>query len=198
MQVNNKRLCGRTDMNDITKLFEEESSKAFNQVDDEALGQLGTELERIKAVQDKIETAETMIKKLKDEEQLLADSITDLLQSKGLSELKLTDGSKVTTKEQLYCSIKDNNKEEAFAWVRDQGDGDIIKNLVSVDFKKGEDNISKKFKQLAEDSGLIPNETSTIHNSTLRSYLNAKLRDGVDFDETLFGIYRLNKVNIKQ
>jgi hypothetical protein len=185
-------------MSNITKLFEEESTKAFNQVDDEALGQLGTELERIKAVQDKIETAETMIKKLKDEEQLLADSITDLLQSKGLSELKLTDGSKVTTKEQLYCSIKDNNKEEAFAWVRDQGDGDIIKNLVSVDFKKGEDNISKKFKQLAEDSGLIPNETSTIHNSTLRSYLNAKLRDGVDFDETLFGIYRLNKVNIKQ
>ena len=92
-------------MSNITKLFEEESTKAFNQVDDEALGQLGTELERIKAVQDKIETAETMIKKLKDEEQLLADSITDLLQSKGLSELKLTDGSQVTTKEQLYCSI---------------------------------------------------------------------------------------------
>ena len=61
-------------MSNITKLFEEESTKAFNQVDDEALGQLGTELERIKAVQDKIETAETMIKKLKDEEQLLADS----------------------------------------------------------------------------------------------------------------------------
>ena len=183
-------------MNNITKLFEEESTKAFNQVDDEALGQLGTELERIKAVQDKIETAETMIKKLK--EQLLADSITDLLQSKGLSELKLTDGSQVTTKEQLYCSITNDNKEKAFAWVRDQGDGDIIKNLVSVDFKKGEDKISKKFKQLAEDSGLIPNETSTIHNSTLRSYLNAKLRDGVDFDETLFGVYRLNKVNIKQ
>ena len=105
-------------MSNITKLFEEESTKAFNQVDDEALGQLGTELERIKAVQDKIETAETMIKKLKDEEQLLADSITDLLQSKGLSELKLTDGSQVTTKEQLYCSITNDNKEKAFAWVR--------------------------------------------------------------------------------
>ena len=198
MQVNNKRLCGRTDMNDITKLFEEESSKAFNQVDDEALGQLGTELERIKAVQDKIETAETMIKKLKEEEQLLADSVTDLLQSKGLSELKLTDGSKVTTKEQLYCSIKEEYKDKAFSWVREQGDGDIIKNLVSVDFKKGEDKVATKFKQLAEDSGLIPNETSTIHNSTLRSYLNAKLRDGVDFDETLFSVNRLNKVNIKQ
>ena len=98
----------------------------------------------------------------------------------------------------MYCSIKDENKDRAFAWVREQGDGDIIKNLVSVDFKKGEDKVATKFKQLAEDSGLIPNETSTIHNSTLRSYLNAKARDGVDFDETLFGVYRLNKVNIKQ
>jgi len=185
-------------MSNITKLFEEASTKAFNQVDDEALGQLGTELERIKAVQDKIGTAEEMIKKLKDEEQLLADSITDLLQSRGVSELKLTDGSWVTTRESLRCAITVENKEKAFAWVRDQGDEDIIKNLVSVDFKKGEDKVALKFKQLAEDSGLIPNETSTIHNSTLRSYLNAKLRDGVDFDETMFGVYRLTKVNIKQ
>ena len=124
--------------------------------------------------------------------------ITDLLQSKGVSELKLTDGSKVTTKEQLYCSIKEENKEAAHNWVRDQGDGDIIKNIVSVDFKKGEDKVAQEFKQLAEDSGLVPNETSSIHPSTLRSYLNAKSRDGVDFDEKLFGAFRLNKVSIKQ
>ena len=185
-------------MSNITKLFEDESTKAFNEIDDEALGQLGTELERIKAVQDKIETAETMVKKLKEEEQLLADSVTDLLQSKGVSELKLTDGSKVTTKEQLYCSIKEENKEGAFNWVRSQGDGDIIKNIVSVDFKKGEDKVAQEFKQLAEDSGLVPNENSSIHPSTLRSYLNAKSRDGVDFDEKLFGAFRLNKVSIKQ
>ena len=185
-------------MNKITNLFEEESTKAFNEIDDEALGQLGAELERIKAVQDKIMTAETMVKKLKEEEQVLADSITDLLQSKGVSELKLTDGSKVTTKEQLYCSIKEENKVAAFNWVRDQGDGDIIKNIVSVDFKKGEDEVAQEFKQLAENSGLVPNENSSIHPSTLRSYLNAKSRDGVDFDDKLFGAFRLNKVSIKQ
>ena len=185
-------------MNDILNVFEDEFTKSFNTIDDEALGQLGNELERIKLVQQKIASTEEMVKKLREEEQVLADSITDLLQSKGLSEIKLTDGSKVTTKEQLYCSIKEENKDRAFAWVREQGDGDIIKNLVSVDFKKVEGKVATKFKQLAEDSGLIPNETSTIHNSTLRSYLNAKARDGVDFDETLFGVYRLNKVNIKQ
>ena len=35
-------------MSNITKLFEDESTKAFNEIDDEALGQLGTELERIR------------------------------------------------------------------------------------------------------------------------------------------------------
>jgi hypothetical protein len=59
-------------MNKITNLFEEESTKAFNEIDDEALGQLGAELERIKAIQDKITTAETMVKKLKEEEQVLS------------------------------------------------------------------------------------------------------------------------------
>ena len=185
-------------MSDIINVFEDEFTKSFNTIDDEALRQLGNELERIKLVQQKIASTEEIVKKLKEEEQVLADSITDLLQSKGLSELKLTDGSKVTTKEQLYCSIKEDNKDKAFTWIREQGDGDIIKNIVSVDFKKGEDKVAQEFKQLAENSGLIPNETSTIHNNTLRSYLNAKARDGVDFDETLFGVYRLNKVSIKQ
>ena len=185
-------------MNKITKLFEDASTESFNKIDDEALGQLGSEIERIQSVQEQIELTELKVKKLKEEEQVLADSITDLLQSKGVSELKLTDGSKVTTKEQLYCSIKEENKEAAFKWVREQGDGDIIKNVVSVDFKKGEDKIAQEFKSLAEDSGLVPNENSSIHPSTLRSYLNAKSRDGVDFDEKLFGAFRLNKVSIKQ
>jgi len=185
-------------MNKITKLFEDASTESFNKIDDEALGQLGSEIERIQSVQEQIELTELKVKKLKEEEQVLADSITDLLQSKGVSELKLTDGSKVTTKEQLYCSIKEENKQAAFKWVREQGDGDIIKNVVSVDFKKGEDKVAQEFKSLAEDSGLVPNENSSIHPSTLRSYLNAKSRDGVDFDEKLFGAFRLNKVSIKQ
>jgi hypothetical protein len=185
-------------MSDIINLFEDKSSESFNKIDDEALGQLGSEIERIRSVQEQIELTELKVKKLKEEEQLLADSITDILQSKGVSELKLTDGSKVSTKEQLYCSINEENKNAAFKWVRDQGDGDIIKNVVSVDFKKGEDQVAQEFKQLAENSGLVPNENSSIHPSTLRSYLNAKARDGVNFDEKLFGAFRLNKVSIKQ
>ena len=185
-------------MSDILKQFEQTSNKAFNEIDDEALGQLGSEIERIQSVKEQIELTQLKVKKLQEEEQMLADSITDLLQSKGVSELKLTDGSKVTTKEQLYCSISEENKQAAHNWVRNQGDGDIIKNVVSVDFKKGEDKVAQEFKQLAKDSGLVPNESSSIHPSTLRSYLNNKAKEGVNFDEKLFGAFRLNKVSIKQ
>jgi hypothetical protein len=72
-------------MNNITKLFEDVSTESFNKIDDEALGQLGSEIERIRSVQEQIELTEVKIKKLKEEEQVLADSITDLLQSKGVS-----------------------------------------------------------------------------------------------------------------
>ena len=185
-------------MTDILKQFEQTSNKAFNEIDDEALGQLGSELDRMRSVQEQIKLTELKVKNLKDEEQTLADSITDLLQSKGLSELKLTDGSKVTTKEQLYCSIKEENKEAAFNWVRNQGDGDIIANVVSVDFKKGEDDQALEFKRQIENLGLIPNESSKIHGSTLRSYLVSKDAQGVDYDDKLFSVRRLNKVTIKQ
>ena len=72
-------------MNKITKLFEDASTESFNKIDDEALGQLGSEIERIQSVQEQIELTELKVKKLKEEEQVLADSITDLLQSKGVS-----------------------------------------------------------------------------------------------------------------
>jgi|TARA_R100000734_G_C3310332_1_gene101102 hypothetical protein len=185
-------------MTDILKQFEQTSNKAFNEIDDEALGQLGSELDRMRSVQEQIKLTELKVKNLKDEEQTLADSITDLLQSKGLSELKLTDGSTVTTKEKLYCSITEENKEAAHNWVRNQGDGDIIANVVSVDFKKGEDDQALEFKQQIENLGLIPNESSKIHGSTLRSYLVSKDAQGVDYDDKLFSVRRLNKVTIKQ
>ena len=38
-------------MTDILKQFEQTSNKAFNEIDDEALGQLGSELDRMRSVQ---------------------------------------------------------------------------------------------------------------------------------------------------
>ena len=64
-------------MNKITKLFEDASTESFNKIDDEALGQLGSEIERIQSVQEQIELTELKVKKLKEEEQVLADSISD-------------------------------------------------------------------------------------------------------------------------
>ena len=82
--------------------------------------------------------------------------------------------------------------------MRNQGDGDIIANVVSVDFKKGEDDQALEFKRQIENLGLIPNESSKIHGSTLRSYLVSKDAQGVDYDDKLFSVRRLNKVTIKQ
>ena len=181
----------------VINLFEEASIQGLDKIDDESLGQLGVDCTRLQHIQQQIGIIETQVKALKDEEQNLNDSITDLLTSKNLSELRLANGAKVTTKEMLYCKISEANRNDAHTWIRGQGDGDIIKNLVSVDFKKGEDKLAEKFKELAKDSGLVPNESSSVHPSTLRSYLNSKLKEGVNFDEKLFGVYRINKVNIK-
>ena len=49
-------------MNDITKLFEDVSTESFNKIDDEALGQLGSEIERIRSVQEQLELTEVKIK----------------------------------------------------------------------------------------------------------------------------------------
>ena len=185
-------------MSDIIKAFEDKLSDSFDQIDDDSLGELGSEIARIRDVRDNIKLFEEKISQLKEEEIILSDSITDILSSKGLSEIKLKDGQKLTTKEDIKCGITKENEQAAFTWIREQGDGDIIENKISVDFKVGEDETSAKFKELARNSGLIPNETSKIHYQRLKAYLKGKMEDGVNFDEKLFSIFRINKVNIKR
>jgi len=56
------------------------------------------------------------------------------MQSAGVSLLKLEDGTEVKINPYYYGKISEDKKEEAFAWLRDNNFGDLIKNNVSLDF----------------------------------------------------------------
>ena len=60
-----------------------------------------------------------------------------MLSELGLSEITLKDGNKITTSTYYSARITDENREEAFAWLDENGFSDIIKNTVSVSFGRG-------------------------------------------------------------
>ena len=57
----------------------------------------------------------------------------------------MINGEEVEVRNTYGAHIKEANKEAAFAFLRESGHGDIIKNTVSVAFGKGEDAMAESF-----------------------------------------------------
>ena len=88
-------------------------------------------------------------------------------------------------------------QEEAFEWLRSNGHGDMVKNVVSVGFGMGEDSMAAEFKDLAMSKGLHPDQKESVHPSTLRAFVKDRVEEGAEFPMELFGAYIGQRAIIK-
>lgn len=63
--------------------------------------------------------------------------IPELMDKQQVSELTTDDGLKVSVKETIKASISAERREDAFRWLQDSGNGDIIKTQVLAAFARG-------------------------------------------------------------
>ena len=104
----------------------------------------------LKAYEDEISDLEEKIKYKKDKaDKISSEIIPNLLAEQGLSSLKLADGSSVDIRKTYNCTIRKDNMDSAYNWLRENGLADIIKNEVSVQFGKGEDNKAQQLLDLS-------------------------------------------------
>ena len=90
------------------------------------------------------------------------------------------------------------NRPAAYEWLRENGYDDIIKNTVSCDFGRGEDDIASAFKALAEHEGYMPLQNTGIHSSTLRAFVKERVENGDEFPMELFGAWVAQRATIKR
>lgn len=132
-------------------------------------------------------------KLLKIEEQLLPDAMT----AAGVVELKLVSGQKITVSEFVRCHIKKENQPRAYQYLRDIGSGDLIKNIVSVNFKSGDDNKACSLMENLEDLGFFAEKKESVHIGTLQAWAKEQLREGKPLDKDILGVYVGSKAKIK-
>ena len=148
--------------------------------------------------QKKINTAEEQLKKLKEAETILSEqTIPNLMQQAGIAMLKLKDGSSVEVKPFYSARIPVSRSEEAFTWLRENGHGDLIKNQVSLEFGRNQDNEAKALVAELKDKGLAVKQKESVHPSTLRGFVREQIEDlGRSVPAELFGTYVANKTKI--
>ena len=176
--------------------FERDQQEIIEKTD---IQQLSTYCLELQALEDDIESKEGEIKKLKEQaDKIASEIIPNMLAEQGLSSLKLADGSGVEIRKTYSCTVKKDNLESAYKWLRDNGLGDIIKNEVFVTFGKGEDNKAQDLLDLAEQSGYEPQQKQKVEPMTLKALFRERIEAGLDMPSDSFHLFVKDQTKISR
>ena len=177
--------------------FEQDQQNTIQKTD--GIQSLADQVERLVALQERLELQETNMKNTKKElDHLSGEVIPTMMSEMGLSHLKLIDGSSVDVKPNYSASITIANKDAAFGWLRENNLGDIIKNEISVSFGRNEDNKAADYAALAEGQGYQPQQKLKVEPMTLKALVRERIEAGKEMPTELFNVYVGNKTTIKR
>ena len=177
--------------------FEKDQQDTMKKTDN--IQSLADQVERLEALQQRLELQEDNIKNTKKElEHLSGEVIPTMMSEMGLSHLKLMDGSSVDVKPHYSATITVANKEAAFKWLRDNGLGDIIKNEISVSFGRNEDNKAADYAALAQERGFQPTQKLKVEPMTLKALVRERIEAGKEMPTEIFNVFVGNKTTIKR
>ena len=151
------------------------------------------------AIEDDIEDLEKTLAEKKEALRKLTDErIPDALHEIGMSKFEMTDGSIIEVKPFYSASIPVDRRGEAYEWLRAHGYDDIIKNTVSVQFGRGEDDAAGELISVIRKQGLLPEQAEKIESQTLKGWVREMVERGAEFPTELFGAYMGQKAKIKR
>lgn len=148
-------------------------------------------------IEDWIEKREGELKKAKEELRKISEvAIPNAMMEIGMSQFTLLDGSKVSVKQEVYASIAEGKQDAAFNWLRKTGNDGLIKNVISCQFSKGEDEEAIKAAQALVELGYRPEQKQSVHPMTLKAFLKEQMEKGVEVPLADFGAHTVNKTKI--
>ena len=146
-----------------------------------------------------IDTLEKTLKAKKEElRKQSEEELPSMMAEIGVNSFELDDGSKVTVKDLYGAHISQANRDAAYLWLRENGFDDIIKNTLSIVFGRGEDQKADHFMKILEGHGLLPEQNTGVHPSTLKAWVRERIEAGDEFPMDLFGAYIGQRAVIKR
>ena len=184
---------------DIFQSLEEDAKRQKEIPNDEKFKQLNTLAKSLVDTKNDISEAEENVSKLKESyKQIRENDLPDIMNSLNMDQFKLTDGTVISVKDDVFASIKADKNVEALQWLDDNGLGDIIKHKISISFNRGEHEDAEKFKDMFDKSFKQElDEKSTVHPQTLKATVKEMVNTGQTLPDNLFNVYEAKIANVK-
>lgn len=144
-----------------------------------------------------IEQLEEALKKKKQELNDVRDrDLPNALAEVGVASVTLKNGAKISVKQEVYASIPEARAQAAFHWLRSNDFGALIKNVISAEFGKGEDEAAIEAARLLAEGGFTPHQKESVHPMTLKAFLKEQVEKGTEVPLDLFGAYVVNRTKV--
>lgn len=183
-------------MSNLNSMFEEDAGALT--VKDEDLSSVAALAKRAKMLEKEIEEIEFVLKERSEQlRKMQEETLPNMLTELGMKEFTMSDGSKITVKPFYSASIKEENRAQAYEWLRDNGYDDIIKNTVSVRFGRGEDQLCETLLNLLREQSYPVEQAQKIEPQTLKAWVREQTERGTAFPTDLFGVFIGQKATIK-
>ena len=180
----------------MSDMFEQDAGAL--QIADDKLAGIAQLAKRAKILEKEIEDAEALLSEKQDGyKRLTEETLPEAFAELGLKSFTMDDGSKIEVKQFYSATISKARQAEAYAWLREHGYDDIIKNTVSVQFGRGEDEDAGRMIGVIRGNGWVPEQAEKIESQTLKAWVREMVEQGVEFPTELFGAYVGMKAKIK-
>lgn len=188
-------------MNDLLDEMEAdmEAASEFNNITTDGLKTVSSLAQEVSNWEGKVAELDEQLKTAKAKLLELTDrDLPDMMAEVGITNFTLADGSKLEVKQTYGARIPVAHRDAAFAWLKEKGHDDIIKNLVSVPFGRGEDSLATDFINLAQKNGYAPDQKKEVHPQTLKAFVKEQLEKGQEVPMDLFGVFTGQRASIKR
>jgi hypothetical protein len=164
------------------------------------------ELSRVRALAQRFIDQEQFVSMLEEQladekeaaRRLREEDLPSLMTEIGLSEFKMADGTRITVTRAVECSISEERRPVAHAWLKSHGFGGLIKTEVAVKFDRGEDEIAAAIASSLRET--FPNKSieveERVHPSTLSAFLREQVENGTPPPAEPFGLRPFNKAKV--
>ena len=167
------------------------------ELDQDTVGSISKKCNEYKSLLKKIEDKDKEISELKKKAKEYEErTIPDMMQEAGVSKLELSDGTKVEVKPFYAAKIPESRNDEAFNWLRDNGHGDMIKNILTANIDKGKDNQVGALIELCEKLDFSYAQKQKVEPMTLKAFVKEQVEKGKEVPFDMFGVYIANKTKI--
>jgi len=166
-------------------------------VDDKQLEALSSLCKELLEQQEMVANLEEQLKTVKEKERELSEEkIPNKMHELGYNKIELKTGEKLEIKPFYAAKIPSERVQEAFQWLRDNGQGDLIKNNVSLTFGRSQDNEAKSLVDELKSKGYNVNQVEKVEPMTLKAFVREQIEKGQNIPSDLFGVYIANKTKL--